>query len=304
MRCRCARTILALGALALASAASAQVLEPRLYRNAPTGLNAVAFGYSFSNGSLEFDPALPIEGANGNGSVVPVAYVRTFGLAGKSAKIEVVVPFGWGHYEGFLEDEFRTRDLGGIADPSFRLAVNLIGAPALSPKEYRDFRQGTIVGASLQVRPPLGTYDSSKLLNLGSNRWTFRPEVGLSHVWRKWFFELAGSLWFFTENNDFFGGQIFEQQRLSAVKGSIIRSFKPGLWAALSAGYGTGGKTIVEGIPKNTFQKNWRFSASVSFPVRPGQSIRLFAISGVRQRTGSDNDVFGALYQISWLSGK
>ena len=304
MRCRCARTILALGALALASAVSAQVLEPRLYRNAPTGLNAVAFGYSFSNGSLEFDPALPIEGANGNGSVIPVAYVRTFGLAGKSAKIEVVLPFAWGHYEGFLEGEFRTRDLGGIADPSFRLSVNLIGAPALSPKEYRDFRQGTIVGVSLQVRPPLGTYDSGKLLNLGSNRWTFRPEVGLSHVWRKWFFELAGSLWLFTDNNDFFGGQIFEQQRLSAVKGSIIRSFKPGLWAALSAGYGTGGKTIVEGIPKNTFQKNWRFSASVSLPTWRNQSIRLFAISGVRQRTGSDNDVFGVLYQISWLSRK
>ena len=295
---------MALATITLASSASAQVLEPRLYRNAPTGLNALAFGYSFSNGSLEFDPALPIEGANGNGSVIPVAYVRTFGLAGKSAKIEVVLPFSWGHYEGFLEDEFRTRDLGGIADPSFRLSVNLIGAPALSPKEYRDFRQGTIVGVSLQVRPPLGTYDSGKLLNLGSNRWTFRPEVGLSHVWRKWFFELAGSLWLFTDNNDFFGGQIFEQQRLSAVKGSIIRSFKPGLWAALSAGYGTGGKTIVEGIPKNTFQKNWRFSASVSLPTWRNQSVRLFAISGVRQRTGSDNDVFGALYQISWLSRK
>ena len=297
-------TGLTLGLLLFAANVPAQVLEPRLYRNAPTGLNAVAFGYSWSRGSLEFDPALPIEDANGNGSVVPIAYVRTFGLAGKAAKLEVVLPVAWGHYEGFLEGEFRTRDLAGIADPSFRLAVNLVGSPALGPKEYRDFRQGTIVGASLQVRPPLGTYDSSKLLNLGSNRWTFRPEIGLSHVWRKWFFELAGSLWFFTDNDNFSGGQLFEQQRLSAIKGSIIRGFKPGLWAALSFGYGTGGKTIVEGIPKNTFQKNWRFAASVSIPVRPGQAVRLFAISGVRQRVCSDSDVFGALYQITWLSGK
>ena len=286
------------------AAASAQVLEPRLYRNAPKGINAVAFGYSFSRGSLEFDPALPIEDAEGNGSVVPLAYVRTIGLFNRSAKLEVVVPVAWGHYEGFLEGEFRTRDLGGIADPSFRLAVNLLGAPALDAKDFGTFRQKTILGASLQVRPPLGTYDPTKLLNLGSNRWVFRPEIGVSHQWRKWFFELAATLWLFTKNDDFFGGQTLEQQRLSAYKGSVIRGFKPGLWAALSVGYGTGGKSIVEGIPKNTYQKNWRFGATVSLPVRPGQAIRLFALSGARQRVGSDNDVFGVLYQITWMDKK
>ena len=289
----------------LAAGASAQVLEPRLYTNSPAGLNAVAFGYSFSRGSLQFDPALPIEDAKGDGHIVPLGYVRTLGLFGKSAKLEVVVPIGWGHYEGFLEGEFRTRDLGGIGDPSVRLAVNLVGAPALDAREFKDFRQKTIVGASLQVQAPLGAYDPSKLLNLGTNRWMFRPEVAVSHVWRgRWFLELAGALWLFTDNRDFFGGQTLEQQRLSTFTGSVIRGFKPGLWAALSFGYGTGGKSIVEGVPTNTYQKNWRFAASVSLPVRPGQAIRLFAISGVRQRVGSDNDVFGAVYQITWMSGK
>jgi hypothetical protein len=296
--------VLVLAGLALAATTSAQVLEPRLYSNAPTGLNAVAFGYSFSSGSLAFDPALPIEGAGGNGSVVPLAYVRTFGLFKKSAKLEVVLPVGWGHYEGFVDGEFRTRDLGGIADPSFRLAVNLIGAPALAARDFKDFRQKTILGVSLQVRPPLGTYDPDKLLNLGTNRWMFKSEIGLSHQWRKWFFELAATVWLFTKNDDFFGGQTLEQQRLSSIKGSIIRGFKPGLWAAFSVGYGTGGKSILDGIPKNTYQKNWRFGASVSVPTWRGQAIRLFAFSGVRQRVGNDSDVFGALYQITWMGGK
>jgi hypothetical protein len=295
---------LAIGLALLGATASAQVLEPRLYRNAPKGLNAVAFGYSFSNGTLAFDPALPIEGASGNGSVVPLGYVRTIGLFNRSAKLEVVVPVAWGHYEGFLEGEFRTRDLGGIADPSLRLSVNLLGAPALDAKDFGTFRQKTILGASLQIRPPLGTYDPDKLLNLGSNRWVFRPEIGLSHQWRRWFFELAGTLWLFTDNNDFFGGQTLEQQHLSAIKGSVIRGFKPGLWAALSVGYGTGGKSIVEGIPTNTYQKNWRFGATVSLPVRPGHAIRLFALSGVRQRVGNDTDVIGAMYQITWMDKK
>jgi hypothetical protein len=285
-------------------AASAQILEPRLYRNAPVGLNAVAFGYSFSRGSLAFDPALPIEDAKGTGSVVPLAYVRTIGLFNRSAKIEVVVPVAWGHYEGFVEGEFRTRDLGGIADPSFRLAVNLLGAPALDAKDYGTYQQKTILGASIQVRLPLGTYDPDKLLNLGTNRWMFRPEIGVSHVWRRWFFELAATTWLFTKNDDFFGGQTLEQQRLAAFKGSVVRSFRPGLWAALSLGYGTGGKSLLDGVPKNTYQKNWRFGLSVSVPVRPGQAIRFFALSGVRQRVGNDTDVFGALYQITWMGGE
>lgn len=290
--------------LGMATAARSQVLEPRLYRNAPTGLNAVAFGYSFSRGTLAFDPAVPIEDAEGHGSMVPVGYVRTLELFGTSAKVELVLPIGFGHYEGFLDGERRTRDLRGIGDPSVRFAVNLLGAPALGAREFRDYRQGTILGVSLQVRPPLGTYDPDKLLNLGTNRWMFRPEMGLSHVWRKWFFELALTQWLFTQNDDFFGGQTLEQQRLSAIKGSIIRSFKPGLWAAVSLGYGTGGKSVIDGIPRNTYQKNWRFGASVSIPTRPGQAIRLFAISGVRQRVGNDSDVFGVLYQVTWLSGK
>ena len=49
------RGAVALGTLALATPAPAQVLQPRLYRNAPTGMNAVAFGYSYSIGSREFD---------------------------------------------------------------------------------------------------------------------------------------------------------------------------------------------------------------------------------------------------------
>lgn len=295
---------LAVGLALLGATGQAQVLEPRLYRNAPTGLNAVAFGYSWSHGSLEFDPALPIEDAKGNGGLVPLGYVRTIGLFSRSAKLEVVVPVAWGHYEGFLEGEFRTRDLGGIADPSFRLAVNLLGAPALDAKDFGTFQQKTILGVSLQVRPPLGTYDPAKFLNLGSNRWVFRPEIGVSHLWRQWFFELATAVWLFTPNDDFFGGQTLEQQRLSAIKGSVIRGFKPGLWVALSAGYGTGGKSIIEGIPRNTYQKNWRFGATVSLPVRPGHAIRLFVLSGARQRVGTDNDVLGVLYQITWTDKK
>ena len=286
----------------LAASASGQVLEPRLYQNAPLGMNAVAIGYSYSSGNVQLDPSLPIEGVEGSASVMPIGYVRTIGLFGRSAKLDIVVPVSWGHFEGFLEGEFRTRDVGGIGDPSVRVAVNLAGAPALGAKDFGSYRQGTILGASIQVQAPLGSYQPDKLLNLGANRWMVRPELAVSHQRGRWYFELAGTVWFFTDNTDFFGGSLLEQQHLSVIKGYVIRGFgRRGLWVAANLGYGTGGKTLVNGEPRNTYQKNWRFGLTTSIPLARRHAVRAFVFSGVRQRVGSDNDVFGLMYQFTWM---
>lgn len=286
----------------LAVSASAQVLEPRLYRNAPLGLNAIVVGYTYSRGNVQLDPSLPIQGVEGHSSLMPIGYVRTIGLFGRSAKVDVVVPVSWGHFEGFLEGAFRTRDLGGIGDPSVRLAVNLAGAPALDAKDFGSYRQGTILGASFQVQAPIGSYQSDQLLNLGTNRWMFRPEVAVSHQTGAWFFELAATVWFFSDNTDFFGGNLLEQQHLSAIKGYVIHSFgRRGLWVAANFGYGTGGKTLVNGEPKNTYQKNWRFGLTASIPLARRHHLRAFVFSGVRQRVGTDDDVFGLAYQFTWM---
>ena len=99
--------------------------------------------------------------------------------------------------------------MAGLLDPRFRVSVNLIGAPALSVKDFANYRQDLIVGVSLQVSAPVGQYDNSKLLNLGNNRWSFRPELGISKAVGPWTFELAPSVTFFTDNTDFFGGNTF-----------------------------------------------------------------------------------------------
>lgn len=59
----------------------------------------------------------------------------------------------------------------------------LYGAPALSLEEFRDYKTDIIVGASMEITPPLGQYDSDKLLNIGTNRWSFKPELGVSKAW-------------------------------------------------------------------------------------------------------------------------
>ena len=53
--------------------------------------------------------------------------------------------------------------------------------------------------------PPLGQYDPTRLLNVGTNRWSIRPELGVSKAWGPVILELIPAVSFFTNNNDFFG---------------------------------------------------------------------------------------------------
>ena len=63
--------------------------------------------------------------------------------------------------------------------------MNLYGAPPLKGKEFAAYRAKvdveTIVGTALVVHLPTGDYMDDKLINLGSNRFTFWPQFGVVH---------------------------------------------------------------------------------------------------------------------------
>ena len=69
----------------------AQELDPRLYQNAPPGLNALFGGLTLSRGNVLVDPALPLEEVKGDVALALLGYARTFALFGKSAKLDVLV---------------------------------------------------------------------------------------------------------------------------------------------------------------------------------------------------------------------
>ena len=115
---------------------------------------------------------------------------------GKSAKFDVILPYSSFSANGLVSGQPREREMSGSGDPRFRFSINLFGAPALSVKEFANYQQDLIIGASLQVSAPLGQYDNSKLLNLGNNRWSFRPELGISKAWGPWTAEFAPSVHF------------------------------------------------------------------------------------------------------------
>ena len=280
--------------------AVAQELEPGLYQNAPVAMNVVAVGYAYSNGNVLVDASLPLEDVKAELHGVALGYVRTLNLMGLSAKLDAQAPVSWGSFEGEVTGEQRTRSLSGLADPRIRLAVNLLGASALSLPEFVKYRQRAILGASLQVVLPLGQYDPERLINLGANRWAFRPEIAVAQALRRWNFELAGGAWLFTENEEFFGGASRTQEPLYFVKGNVIYTFRRGLWLSLSAGHAEGGETKVDRVSRNDLQSNNRVAATLALPAGRATSLKLAYTNGLSTRLGADFDSFGASVQYTW----
>jgi hypothetical protein len=299
------RTVIITVTLLLAQAALgvAQEFEPRTYAVAPVGLNFVGIGYGFATGGVFMDPSLPVEDVDGDVHLVVARYVRTLSLFNLPSKLKVVVPWSDGHWEGILEDDFRTRDTNGLADARIVIETLFRGADAVTPQEMREYTPGTVFGARLQVIIPTGDYDNTRAINLGTNRWTFIPEVGLSKPMGKWSFEAAVAAWFFTDNSDYFGGHLLEQDPLLVAKLMAVRDIRPGLWWSLAAGYGYGGRTYVDGVGRDTIQRNWRIFAMVAYPLTPKQGLSLSIGSGGNAGAGTDFDAITVGYQVAWGGG-
>ena len=156
---------------------------------------------------------------------------------------------------------------------------------------------------SLQVSAPLGQYDDSKLLNLGSNRWSFRPELGISKAWGPWTFEVAPSVTFFSDNTDFFGGNTFSQSPIYAVQGHILYTFQSGIWVALDGIYFAGGRSARNGVKSDNEQANTRAGFTLALPIDRQNSLKLSASTGITTRTGSELSAVGIAWQYRWGDG-
>ena len=297
-----------LGLIGATSSVSAQTLEPRAYANAPIGLNFLLVGYQNSTGGLVFDPAVPVEDANTDIDIGFLGFIHTMDVAGNSSKIGVILPYSSLSATGFAVDpsgnrEFRTRETQGIADPAFFFAMNFFGAPATSLKDFKNYKQDTIVGFTITVVPPLGVYDSDKLINIGTNRWTLKPGIGVSKAVGKWTLEASADAAFYTDNNDFFNGQTREQDPIYSTQLHVTYNFPHHIWAAVSATYFTGGETSANGITKDDSQSNWRTGLTLALPINRKHSLKLYGSSGISTRTGSNYDALGIFWQYRWGGG-
>lgn len=281
--------------------AHCQDVEPRRWTPLPVGTSILGVGYAKTTGNIALDPLLLLENGRADVDTLVVSYSRFFALGRKLGRFDAIVPVQHANWNGLLDGAPASVTREGIADPVFRLSINLKGAPVAgvvqSPRGATTKRVNTVVGAAIAVGVPLGDYLDDKLLNLGQNRYLIRPQIGIVHTRGRWSYELTGSAFFSTDNDSFFGGKKREQDPTFAVQTHVIRVFQPGLWASVSAAYGWGGENTVDAVPKGDSRRDVLVAASMGFPVARNQGVK-FAYIATRKNTdtGSNLDTFA----ISW----
>lgn len=276
--------------LLVCTGASAQELEAHSYSEKPPDISFVTAGYVRSDGSVLFDASVPVSDVQAGIDSLSVIYGGTTTVFGRTGSYAFVAPYVWADVRGNVGEASRTAVRSGPADLRMRIATNLWGG-----------RSRPLVGASLAIIAPTGQYESSRLINIGSNRWSFKPEIGLSLPRGRWLLETSLGAWLYTDNDAFFGGRRREQDSIASVQVHVSYSFRPGWWLAGSSTYYSGGRTTVGGIENDDVQGNSRVGAVLHAPLSAHQSIKLTWSSGVSTRFGGDFDTWGVFWQYAWL---
>ena len=282
-------------------AASAQEMEPRAYSRAPVGTQFVLVIYAYQAGDIFTDSSLPLDDVSIKLNSMSVGYGRTFGLKRHQASAAFFMPYIKGSASGTVFEERQNVTRSGLADLRARFTMNLIGSPAMQPKEFAAYKPRTVVGTSITVIAPTGQYDPARLINLSSHRWSFKPEIGISKPVGRWILELAGGAWLFTANHDFFGGVLREQKSLLSIQGGAIYTLRRRMWISGNATFYTGGSSIVNGILNKDRQKNSRVGATFSLPLNQQQSLKIAWAKGVTTRIGGNLNSIVIGWQYTWL---
>jgi hypothetical protein len=158
----------------------AQDLEPRFLLFVPMKTNFAGLVYGYSQGDILLN-AQQIEGLNTKLNSVAAFYGRSFRLCNKPAKFDVAIPYAFGKLNAQVSKVESTATRNGLVDPTVRVSIILIGDKPLSLQEFaiRDIKKFKM-GASFKVKAPLGTYDQTKIINLGANRWGFQLKIAAS----------------------------------------------------------------------------------------------------------------------------
>lgn len=285
--------------LAVPCTIQAQDLAPRAYWPSPVGTRIATIGYSYVSGDIIPNPSSPITGIDSSINSLHLGYRHTLNLWGRTANLIVELPYSDGDtVASFESNENIRRDYRGLGDIATTLSVNFLGAPSMTSQEFSELRRNPrpILGGSIKLVAPTGVYESDRVINVGSNRWVLKLDMGyITSFSPKWLLETSLGSWFFADNDDFLGATM-EQEPIWEVEAHLVRRFRPGLWASLDANYYTGGRSTVGSVELGDLKRDTKVGATVLFPFGGGHAIKL----GYSFGSLSDSDETFRLFQTSY----
>jgi len=293
---------LALAVLCVPNQACAQFSDPRMYENTPVGTNQLELGYAYVHANASIDTSLIISGAQFNLNQGIIDYTRYFGFLHRLMWVEAGVPVAG--LSGSISGTNINGSTTGAGDSSYSVAMLLKGGPALSVAQFEHYEPTTTLGVSFTTTAPTGLYNPNKILNLGSDRWSFKPEIAWSHPFgpeQKWEFDAYGNAYFYTDNTSYHGREILRQQPLPGVEGHISFSFNDSIWASLDTRYSLRGTTTVGGVPQNNAQQNFILGGEMNVSFNARNSLVFEFAKAVVHNNGPSVTGFSVRYDYTWV---
>ena len=293
-----------LAASGLLRPACGQFTDPRNYENSPVDVNQLELTYAYARSNTSIDPSIVITGATLNLNQGTIAYARYFGVFHRMAWIKPSVLIA-----GLNGSISGTRVAGstvGTGDSSYEAAMLLKGGPALSVEEFENYKPTTTVGVGLTVTAPTGLYSANKILNLGSDRWSFKPEIGVSYPFgpeQKWALDAYANAYFYTDNTSYRGAEILRQEALPGFEGHISYSFRDNLLASVDARYSFRGDTYLNGIDQNSSQKNFILGGELILSLNERNSLSVIFAKALVHENGPSVTGVSVKYDYVWGRG-
>jgi hypothetical protein len=254
-RSRCLATAIVALAMICPMFALAQ-LPPRFYWKSLDGANAVPLIFDSINGNANpLDPAnLVSANAQIDSSIVLAGYAKMLPLFDRTLTLAAVEPMGRISSSSTIYGFTAAESANGFGDPILEADYNLIGPKAIKTiPDLLRYEPGFSLDVLADIAFPVGEYNSSQPLNLGQNRWYGR--VGAPITWqigpwvpgRRTTIEVLPCVWFFSDNNDFNGGQTLSTDPVFHLEGHLTRDLTEQFWASLDGMYYAGGKSSING---------------------------------------------------------
>lgn len=282
----------------------AQFTDPRTYDNAPVGVNQLELDYGYARSNTSIDTSLIVAGAKLSLNEGMIDYTRYFGFVHRMAWVEATLPLAG--LNGSVTGTDIHGSSTGAGDSSYEVAILLKGGPALSVPQFANYKPSTTVGVSLAVSAPTGQYNPEKLLNLGADRWSFKPEIAVSQPFgreQKWEFDTYANVYFYTDNTSYRGAEVLRQEALPGLEGHLSYSFINSLWASLDTRYSFRGDTFVNGANQNDAQQNFTLGSEVSLSLSPRNSLVFEFARALVHKNGPAYTGFAVRYDYSWGKG-
>ena len=291
----------ALAVLHLPHRSWAQFTDAHSYDNTPVGTNQVELAYTYVHANASLDTSIVVAGAKLNVNQGIINYTRYFGFFHHLMWVEAGVPVAG--LSGSISGTNIQGSTTGAGDSAYAFAMLLKGGLALTTEQFNHYHPTTTLGLSLTMTAPTGSYQPNRILNLGSDRWSFKPELAWSHPFgrdQKWEFDAYANVLLYTDNTAYRGKEILRQDPLPGIEGHLSYSLTGNIWASFDTRYSFRGTTTVGEVPQDNAQQNLVLGTEMNISLNPRNTLIFEFAKAVVHNNGPAVVGFSVRYDYTW----